>query len=242
MALAGVATAASETIVLGKAETSNPWGFGTYVTHGDGVPSTATNDYTVIDTAEFGASGVTLTMVHSKGRTFVADITDNWSNVAALTIYNNATGNSLTSTQITAGTISAPGAGGSFETITLDFSNSESYQAGQQITIFAFAGIRNIDSSGANLSSFTITGLGDGFSVSTASATGNGFDDTYRAKGGVTIAKISGVLTDARTVTIKGNGDKAGFTAVTVMPVPEPTTATLSLLALAGLAARRRRK
>lgn len=240
--LTGVAAAASDTIVLGGDGTANPWGFGTYVTHVDGVPGLATANYTVINAAQIGASGVTLTMVHSAGRTFVTALDGDWSNEAALAIYNNATGNSLTKTQIAAGTVSAPAAGSSHETITLNFSGSENYQAGQEITIFAFAGVRNVDNNGDNLYSFTITGLAEGFTVSTASATGNGFDNTFSTKGGVTIAKISGVLTEDRTVTIVGNGNKTGFAAITVMPVPEPATATLSLLALVGMAARRRRK
>ena len=41
---------------------------------------------------------------------------------------------------------------------------------------------------------------------------------------------------------VSGNGSFVGLTGASFAVIPEPATATLSLLALAGLAARRRRK
>ena len=50
--------------------------------------------------------------------------------------------------------------------------------------------------------------------------------------------KFTGVVLDAKKITLDSNLSVVSST----ISVPEPTTATLSLLALAGLAARRRRK
>ena len=241
LALAGVAGAASETIVIGLTGTENPWEFGTYVTHDDAIPESATTNYTVFDNVSLGESGITCKMVHSNGRTSASDLTDNWTNQAALDFYNQATGNSLTSTQITDGTMSHSKMGGAYETLTLNFSNSADYQAGQSISIFAFVGSSNVDSQGGTLTSITITGLEEGYRTTIASATGTGFASTYSEAGEVSIIHIEGQLTSDRLVTLKPTGGKPGFAAVTVMPIPEPATATLSLLALAGLAARRRR-
>jgi hypothetical protein len=56
------------------------------------------------------------------------------------------------------------------------------------------------------------------------------------------IFKVEGTLTDANIVMAQATTAKNGWQTLSYKVVPEPTTATLSLLALAGLAARRRRK
>ena len=239
LALAGAAVGASETFIIGADGTENPWGYGNYVTHADtGVNSSPIVSGTL-------SSGITWDMKQSTGKTWIVDLDDNWSNQKALDLYNDSTGNSLTTTQITAGTLSASAAGGSKETITLNFENAASYATGDAITIFAFVGVNPSGHSEYQLTGMTITGLNEGYTVNVASNTGYGFDNTYSsAASSLSLVCISGTLS-GNSVTIMPTGNKTGFAAVTVMHgtaiIPEPATATLSLLALAGLAARRRR-
>ena len=59
---------------------------------------------------------------------------------------------------------------------------------------------------------------------------------------GATIVKVTGELTGDTVGMSFEDGHKAMVSSVAYSVTPEPTTATLSLLALAGLCARRRRK
>ena len=61
-----------------------------------------------------------------------------------------------------------------------------------------------------------------------------------RADSSVHTFNITGLELDATQVSFFHPNTRAG--SLTVKVIPEPATATLSLLALAGLAARRRRK
>ena len=72
----------------------------------------------------------------------------------------------------------------------------------------------------------------DLFAIGSKNSTSN--EKAFLGKiGGVVILSSDGYLTTEQIVTALGAAPKS---------IPEPTTATLSLLALAGLAARRRRK
>lgn len=174
------------------------------------------------------------------------NIAGTWSNAAALTEMNAAMGISYTADELSSGSgmyFTAPGNGGSKSTLTFDFSKAE---AGDTITMYVMA-----TAYAGTLSSFGVSGLDDA-SVAYATNGGNGFSTTaaYSQGGGnITIFKVTGTLTDADVALTPGDGVKSGFQSVayTITPaatpsIPEPTTATLSLLALAGLAARRRRK
>ena len=169
------------------------------------------------------------------------NIAGTWSNTAALTEMNAAMGISYTVDELSSGSgmyFTAPGNGGSKSTLTFDFSKAE---AGDTITMYVMA-----TAYAGNLSTFDVTGLDDA-SVAYATNGGNGFSTTaaYSEGGGnITIFKVTGTLTDANVALTPGAGVKSGFQSVAyaIASVPEPTTATLSLLALAGLAMRRRRK
>lgn len=93
---------------------------------------------------------------------------------------------------------------------------------------------------GTTVDSWTDTAIGtwnaptndDLFAIGAKNA--NGTDNLFKGKiGAVTILSSDGYLTNAQIATALGAAPVA---------IPEPATATLSLLALAGLAARRRRK
>ena len=174
------------------------------------------------------------------------NIAGTWSNAAALTEMNAAMGISYTAAELSSGSgmyFTAPGNAYSKSTLTFDFSHAE---AGDTITMYVMA-----TAYAGSLSTFDVTGLNDA-SVAYATNGGNGFSSTaaYSQGGGnITIFKVTGTLTDADVALTPGAGVKSGFQSVayTITPaatpsIPEPTTATLSLLALAGLAARRRRK
>ena len=91
----------------------------------------------------------------------------------------------------------------------------------------------------ANYANFTVTGLDDA-AVTRATATGNGFDSSVTSVPVANLAmiRVEGTLTEI-PVTFAANAAKNGWAMVSY--IPEPATATLSLLALAGLAARRRK-
>lgn len=242
LALGGVALGdtsafASTTIVLGETGTTSPLTFGEYVTFADGTPDKSTLDATIISGT---VDNIKYEMKHNTGRTWVIPANDTWTNTAALDIYNEATGNNLTSTMVNDMTLACSAGGSSYETFTLNFTESDWYVASQTITIFAFAGTSTKDNLGTPLNSFTVTGLNN-LTIDVASATGKGFGTTYSVNhGDISLIRITGTLTSDCVVSLKGSNAKSGFAAVTL--IPEPATATLSLLALAGLAARRRRK
>lgn len=163
-----------------------------------------------------------------------------WTNAAALSDMNAALGTSLTLANLDALPMTNAG-GNSWDeaTLTIDFSGS--YQEGDQVTLYLMLGSMN------DSYSVTLGGLKTGYTMQYASAKGDGFDAeglTQTARE-LTLVKVTGSLTTDATVTVVGSesGRNAfGMVAYSVASVPEPTTATLSLLALAGLAARRRRK
>ena len=93
---------------------------------------------------------------------------------------------------------------------------------------------------------FMNSGSHDGIAGYTVTITGNAKADTtvltFEKAGKNTVTMNINSMLDANDFNIgeKISASNVSFTATA--PIPEPTTATLSLLALAGLAARRRRK
>lgn len=75
-----------------------------------------------------------------------------------------------------------------------------------------------------------------------ASATGTGFDNTLSGAKDLTLYKVTGVLNNS-TIEFSSPAGKNGWSmAGFSVTAPEPATASLSLLALAALAARRKRR
>ncbi len=163
--------------------------------------------------------------------------TDTWNNTTALTAMNSDLGISATASDLQ--TIVASGAGGSNATLTLDFTNSD-YSEGDTVTIYLTVG-----SAVSTVTEVTLTGLTD-YSISYATADGDGFSETATFSSGgevATLLKVTGTLTSDETVTVQTDqiNDGFGFVALSASAVPEPATATLGLLALGALALRRRR-
>ncbi len=165
-----------------------------------------------------------------------------WSNSKALSEMNATLGTSLTLANLDAAPLAYGGGGGAKGTLTLTFGNDCS--AGE-----TFVGYLLVGAFASTPSSLTLSGLAEGYTVQYATAQGSGFNDTPTFTAGThytTLVKITGAFADKNTsvsVTVDGNNTdhKTGFAMAAYKVIPEPTTATLSLLALAGLAARRRR-
>ena len=176
------------------------------------------------------------------GGTADGTIQGTWTNAEALTEVNAAMGTSYTASDFSSTSTmyyTAPGNGGSRSTLSFDFGDAA---VGSTLTMY-------VTSTGHSntLTSFDVTGLADA-SIAYAANNGNGFSESAVYSEGaktITMFKVTGTITDEAVALAPGVGVKTGFQTVAysvVAPaVPEPTTATLSLLALAGLAARRRR-
>ena len=141
-----------------------------------------------------------------------------------------------------------PGNGGA-DLVDTTITNS-SFQSGNSLTMYIVAGLAGSNGSG-NLTLAVTSGLTDvTLSVATF-VSGSGWDTvngttatrnnlTYNR---FTIFKVEGTLTGESVVfDLDGSSGKSVLGGISYEVTPEPTTATLSLLALAGLCARRRRK
>ncbi len=172
------------------------------------------------------------------------DVNEAWNNDAALALMNQDLGLTLTANDLMS--LNASGNGGSDATLTLNFTNSAYADYTAPITLYFTVG--QMVNEGP-LISLTLTGISNA-TYQYATYDGSGFVDnaTFSSgKGMSTLIKVTGTLENSNIVTISTNSKKDGFGLVALKGIetggiPEPTTATLSLLALAGLAARRRRK
>ena len=252
MALAGVSTADTTVVTFGT-QGSNPG----YVTDAWAAVGTASPSmsFTLSNTDVLTLTG------DASGRKFYSGSSDGtvektWGNTAAITDMNNVLGTSFTAADFSTGSslyYTATGDGGSKSTLTLDINSGN---VGDTIILYVTAAAR-----GTHTHGFSVTGL-DNVTLSYAGLNGNGFgtsgvngnsvvyDGSNSTLTGnwspnsesVMIFKVEGTLTDANIVMAQATTAKNGWQTLSYKVVPEPTTATLSLLALAGLAARRRRK
>lgn len=253
LALCGVAAADTTVVTFGTQEsTSNP----SYVTDAWAAIGTASPNmsFTLSNKDVLTLTG------DVSGRTFYSGSNDGtvektWANTAAITDMNNVLGTSFTAADFSTGSslyYTATGDGGSKSTLTLDINSGN---VGDTIILYVTAAAR-----GTHTHGFSVTGL-DNVTLSYAGLNGNGFGTSgvdgnsivydgsnSTLKGNwspnsesVMIFKVEGTLTDANIVMSQATTAKNGWQTLSYKVVPEPTTATLSLLALAGLAARRRR-
>ncbi len=253
LALAGVASAAPVVVTFGN-ETAPERDF-------------ITDSFFVSDVGETTydlKNGATVTLTPSQGKLWAGptdgSVEKTWGNAAAITAMNTALGltatNGFTAADFSTGSgiyYTASGDGGSSSTLTLNL--GETAKVGDTITLFVTAASRAQHTAG-----FSITGLGDDITLSYAGLNGNGFtaasgssvsysDDLASNWSpnteSVMIFQVTGTLTSTTLTMSQPGTAKNGWQTLSyvVAPAaPEPTTATLSLLALAGLAARRRRK
>ncbi len=180
--------------------------------------------------------GVRVTYKWSSGTLLVTNPTKTWTNTGALEDLNETMGLNLTADFLSAMDFIGTQNSGSNTTLTLNFKGmSKDVDLSSSMTFYVFA--TSVKGSAGDL---VVSGL-DGYTVTSAAADkGDGFDNQKGGYGSFTLYKVTGTLTKDKTVTIGTTGEKNSFSLVSYL-VPEPSTATLSLLALAGLAARRRR-
>lgn len=121
-------------------------------------------------------------------------------------------------------------------TVNLTINSAET---GDKIVLYTL-----VSDSHTPLKNFSVTGLNDAV-FSYAVCNGDGFTDTAKFSSSVndwTMIRVEGTLTDSKRISMASTSAKYGYGMIAYISVPEPATATLSLLALAGLAMRRRRK
>ena len=106
------------------------------------------------------------------------------------------------------------------------------FQTGTANLVTSFGSTSGTTLSTFNPLTYTLTLDGSALTVSVTDKDGETWSDDYTIKSGVTFDSIGFIM--------DGGVGNVGIKNISI--VPEPTTATLSLLALAGLAARRRRK
>ena len=169
-----------------------------------------------------------------------------WGNTDALTAMNDELGTNISADDLTSVKIMASAGGGSHAKLTLNFTNNTSYGEGDQVVFYLLGG--SYDNGDAYNGNITVTGL-TGVTMQWAASGGKGFTDCSTTaisadKQTQVLIRVQGALTSDQSVAfVHETAAKSGWGMAAYAPaVPEPATATLSLLALAGLAARRRRK
>ncbi len=261
LALAGVAAAADKVqIDFGRYDAKTEGYYNIYVAEGYTTSNAAANyvngatSATTTHSLTLGEQEITLTYQHSTNDSYCGGLglmpnlttaeEADWKNAYVGDLPSGVQGN------VSDGITAQTGTGG---THTLTFSNL----AAGTYTLSAFGGYNGKD----RMAAMSIT-LGSGLSANwsyqacldgtwSESATATGSSITMNTEGNAqanhgyyfTADSITVQEGASISVTIAGTGNYARtpLNYVSLQMVPEPTTATLSLLALAGLAARRRR-
>ena len=185
--------------------------------------------------------GTSLKVGVSAGKFWDTSVTGSWNNADAITEMNRTLGTSFDTDLSSVLKFAATGANGSHSTLTFSFADNSSINAGDEV-VFYFL----VSSTVSNYSSFSVSGL-EGHTVQWASADGAGYqtDATNASATRLSLIKVTGTVSSSENVAFtssvaKNGWSMAAYTAVGA--VPEPATATLSLLGLGGALTLRRRR
>ncbi len=203
-----------------------------------GYPTSAgpnTTEYSITE-------DVKLSMQITGGRLWnYDDATSSWTNSAALSEMNGTLGTSLSSDDLLGLRYAASGAGGAKCYLSFNFDNTVS--VGDNV-VFYFLVAASAQDQTNQYNSFSYSGLSNA-TMSYATSTGDGFSDGTIALPNNTygLIRVEGEIENLSEVKFTTEVPKNGWAmaAYEVMPVPEPATASLSLLGLAALMMRRRR-
>lgn len=248
LALAGVASAAPVVVSFGNSANPDP-GF-------------ITDSFFVADVGETTcqlSTGASVTLTPSSGKLWAGpndgSVEKVWGNSKAIDEMNSALG--LTGGFTAADFSEKSGiyytaTGNQNSTSTLKLDLKDTAKVGDKITLFVTTAGRT-----SHVHGFSITGIGADIQLSYAGLNGDGFSPAsghsvaYSSElasnwspntESVQIFQVTGTLTATVLTMNQLDTYKNGWQTLSYTIVPEPTTATLSLLALGGLAARRRRK
>lgn len=176
----------------------------------------------------------------SGGKTWHYNATDTWENTVALNELCSTMGITVTKDDVNKLDLLSCGGAGSREKLVLTLGSTPI--SGTAVTLYTFVGQTN---NCGDPDTITLEGLSNA-KIYYATENGNGFTPDPSFSSGnqhMTLVKITGELDGTtNTISVDNNKLKAGYAMLAVKVAPEPATATLSLLALAALAARRRRK
>ncbi len=198
-------------------------------------PGANTTEYTITD------DGVKLAMQINAGKLWnYDDATASWSNSAALSGMNATLGTSLSGDDLLNLRYTASGAGGATCHLTYNF--GDTVNVGEKAT-FYFLVVTSAQAQSIPYTNFSVSSGLENSVISVASATGDGFTvgSPNFASNNYGLIKVEGTVSDPSAVKFVSNNAKNGWAMAAYTVVPEPATASLSLLGLAALMMRRRR-
>lgn len=172
------------------------------------------------------------------GKLWENSITSTWSNQSVADEMNQTLGTSIDLTSVSS--CVATGAGSSTSSLTFNFTGNGSVNVGDSMVFYFLV------SSGANgggsYTNFSCSGL-DNISIQWAAYNGDGYQNSATGTGiaEASLIKVTGEVSTENSVVFSSTVAKNGWAMGAYAVVPEPATATLSLLGLAALMVRRRR-
>lgn len=234
-ALSLIAQAESVTTVLTLGEPSSS--SHSSVTDHHEIENTGATTITLTDGSTLALGVTSPTKFWANGDS--GKIAGTWTNTAALADMNSTLGTAFTAEDLSTGSslqYTATGGGGTKSTATLTLGDF-AFADRSKITLYITATAREVA-----LGNFTVSGLADQV-VTYATNTGDGFTTTATfssAAKELTMIKVTGTVT-SNSIVMASTTAKNGWQTISYVVTPEPATATLSLLALAALASRRKR-
>ena len=172
-----------------------------------------------------------------------------WTNTEVISELNSVLGTSITPGKLAGLTYAAPTTSGSMAKMSFNFCNEmeHEYTAGTDVVFYLLAATSNASDNTGKITGIIVNGLQDAH-VTWALRNGSGYCGGAMEipNGELGLIRVAGTLKERTEpvsfVAVSDGDNMSGWAMAAYTVAPEPATVTLSLLALAGLAARRRRK